>query len=311
MKKLLLILTLASSSLMMKAQIDINYNGNITNNSSNPITLFLEIDSMMVDSIFTNSAGFYSDSITISIQPFMVRVYFYDCLGNEVSDWFSPSGNQNRYNINFTTLSYCTPVPPAPCNASFTKFQAVDSITNAPIPNEVVLVDGSTGTGLSYTWDFGDGSAPVSGLNVIHNYATHGSYIVCLTVTSGTGPALCTSIFCDTLTVDSTGNIRTAFTVRTGNAMLSIEDNSTINSLKLFPNPANDFAIMEFESLRNINLTIKIIDMKGSEIQVVNKAIFSGNNRIQLNTSNLNEGLYIVQLQDGTSMTTKRLQIVK
>lgn len=311
MKNLLLILTLAFSSLMMKAQIDINYSGNLTNNSSSSIMMILEIDSVMVDTTFTNSAGIYSDSIAISAQPSMIRILFFDCNGNLLSDWFSPSGTQIRYTINFTTMNYCTPVPPAPCNASFSIFQAIDSSTYAPIPNEVILVDSSTGSGLSYSWDFGDGSAPVSGLNVIHTYATHGSYLVCLTVTSGTGAGSCTSTFCDTLTVDPSGNIRAAFTVRTGNAKLSIEENSTINSLKLFPNPANEFAIVEFESVTNTNISVKIIDVRGSEIQVENRAVFSGNNRIRLNTTNLKEGLYIIILQDEVGMTTKRLQIRK
>ncbi len=308
MKKILLISAFLFSASMMFGQFTINYNGNVTS-TTGPLMMYLEVDSVIIDSVLTiSTTGTYQASKNVTTRPFMIRILFYNCHGTQIADWNSPTPGVTTYNITFITMDYC---PALPCNASFTKFQAVDPITSLPIPNEVVLVDNSTGTGLAYSWDFGDGSAPQAGLNVRHTYSTHGSYNVCLTVTSGTGTGLCTSTYCDTLTVDSTGNVRSSFTVNTGNSALSIEENSTINSLKLFPNPANEFAIIEFESANNTNLSIKVIDMKGAEIQVVNQSVFSGNNRIQLNTSNLNEGMYVVQLQDGASVVTKRMQIVK
>ncbi len=198
------------------------------------------------------------------------------------------------------------------CQAKFSKHQAVDPITRLPIPNKAILVDSSIGSpGMLYSWDFGDSSAPQTGLNVTHTYATHGSYVVCLTIIDSTVVGLCTSVFCDTLTVDSSGNVRSAFTVSTGNSLASITENKTLNNIKVYPNPAQEFTTLDFESLNSTDLTIRIIDTKGSQVQVLERGIFSGSNRIQLNTSSLEEGMYIIQLQDGNSFTTKRLQIVR
>ena len=310
MKKILLISAFLVSTSIMFGQFTINYSGGITNHPTTPIMVYLEVDSVIVDSVLTTpaSAG-YIGSVNVNAQPWILRVLFYDCNGIEIYNTHFPASTiSSPYSVSYPTLNYCST---SGCNAVFSKFQAIDPITLIPIPNQVVLADASTGTALTYSWDFGDGSAPLTGLNVTHTYGTHGSYNICLTVVGTTTGGTCTSTFCDTLTVDSTGSVRSSFTVSTGNSALSIEENSTINSLKLFPNPANEFAIIEFESAINTNLSIKVIDMKGAEIQVENQSVFSGNNRIQLNTSNLDEGVYVVQLQDGTSIVTKRMQIVK
>ena len=309
MKKLLLISILIFSTSIIFGQFTINYSGVLTNHPSTAVTMYLEVDSLIVDSTLTStSTASYSDSTNVSTRPFMIRILMYNCHGVQVADWHSPAPALTTYNVTFDTLDYC---PPSPCQASFTKHQAIDPVTRLPIPNKAILIDGSTGSGLTYSWDFGDSSAPQTGLNVSHTYATHGSYNVCLTVTSATVAGICTSVFCDTLTVDSTGSVRGAFTVTTGSSLSSIEENKNINSVKLYPNPAQDIATIDFETTNATNLTIRIIDIKGAIIQTLDKNTFSGNNKIQLNTSDLEEGMYLIQLQGSSSIVTKRLQVVK
>ena len=309
MKKILLISAFIVSTSIMFGQFTIHYDGSITNYPATAVTMYLEVDSMIIDSTLTNTTtGNYSDSLTVTTRPFMIRILFYDCHGTQIADWFSPPPAVTIYNITYRTLNYC---PPTPCNSSFTKHQAIDPISRLPIPNKVILVDGSTGTGLTYSWNFGDGSAPLTGLNVTHTYATHGSYNVCLTVVGTTATGTCTSIFCDTLTVDSSGNVRSAFTVTTGNSSVSIVENKSISGLKLYPNPAQEFITLDFESINSADLTIKIFDTKGSQIQSIDKNIFSGSNKIRVNTTGLQEGLYIIQLQDGKSFVAKRFQVIK
>lgn len=310
MKKILLISALLFSTSMMFGQFTINYNGNVTN-TTGPVMMYLEVDSVIVDSTLTiSTTGTYQASKNVTTRPFMIRILFNNCHSTQIADWYSPAPGVTTYNVTFTTMDYC---PSSPCNASFTKFQAIDPITRLPIPNKVILVDGSYGTSsTTYSWDFGDGSAPLIGLNVTHTYATHGSYNICLTI-SGTSAAgaPCTSTFCDTLTVDSSGNVRSAFTVTTGNSMVSIEENESITGLKLYPNPTQGLINLDFESLNSTDLSIKIFDTKGSEVLNIDENIFSGSNKIQINTTSLEEGLYIIQLLNGKSFVTKRFQVVK
>lgn len=50
-----------------------------------------------------------------------------------------------------------------------------------------IQLSGSSDIGITYTWNFGDGSLNVNGVNVSHTYTTAGSYFVTLTITTATG----------------------------------------------------------------------------------------------------------------------------
>ncbi len=58
------------------------------------------------------------------------------------------------------------------------------------------------GDALTYAWDFGDGTAPVSGVRVTHTYAAGGNYPVVLTVDDGTGLANASNVSSLTLTIN-------------------------------------------------------------------------------------------------------------
>jgi PKD repeat protein len=130
-------------------------------------------------------------------------------------------------------------ITPVFCNASFifTEIQ----------PYNIDIVNASSGTALSWLWDFGDGSSSTLEFPS-HTYTNTGSYIICLTVNDSIG---CNSTFCDTLNVDSLGHITargiTGFTV----TVLSPEDlvlstDDILNQgISIYPNPVNDRFIVD------------------------------------------------------------------
>ena len=56
----------------------------------------------------------------------------------------------------------------------------------------------------TYSWSFGDGGTSTK-RNPTHKYRAFGSYWVCLTIADST--LNCTSTYCDSLGLDSTGRL--------------------------------------------------------------------------------------------------------
>src|SRR6476620_10059283 len=65
---------------------------------------------------------------------------------------------------------------------------------NAPVHQAVSFdASGSQGSGIGYTWTFGDGSPNASGQKVTHAFSTVDDFNVTLTVGSATGPTASSS----------------------------------------------------------------------------------------------------------------------
>ena len=118
-----------------------------------------------------------------------------------------------------------------------------NSYVDSTIPNPTV----------SYLWDFGDGTSAV-GAFPSHVYTAAGSYAICLTLNAvantAIGTASCTSTFCDTVVVDSSGNVSYKNISVTLNvfdpAQMTLEE-STQDQIKVYPNPSSGSTWMDLK----------------------------------------------------------------
>jgi len=78
-------------------------------------------------------------------------------------------------------------------------------------------------------------------------------------------------------------------------------DDNVFNTVKMFPNPAKD--TVQFSVNSNENLDIEIFDMLGKSVLRVNDV------QNEVNISDLNSGLYFVQMTLGAQQATKKLII--
>jgi hypothetical protein len=76
-------------------------------------------------------------------------------------------------------------------------------------------------------------------------------------------------------------------------------DDNVFNTVKMFPNPAKD--TVQFSVNSNENLDIEIFDMLGKSVLRVNDV------QNEVHISDLNSGLYFVQMTLGTQQATKKL----
>jgi len=78
-------------------------------------------------------------------------------------------------------------------------------------------------------------------------------------------------------------------------------------SISIYPNPAVNNAVLEYESEKAARVSIKIYSLTGTLIKEEWTNISSGKNQINLNISNLAQGGYIVYLNDNGKRASTKL----
>ncbi|HQV51712.1 MAG: T9SS type A sorting domain-containing protein [Flavobacteriales bacterium] len=215
------------------------------------------------------------------------------------------------------------------CNAGYWAIQAYQNVDSTgsnpggvePIPNEVWIWNTSTGSGnYQFLWNFGDGTTSTEAFPT-HVYANGGPYVLCLTMSDD---ANCTSTFCDSLSIDSDGLLegmiidgnqhgntnasdRAGFTLNVISELpTAITERETLNDVALWPNPVSEAITLTLMSSHNSKLELSILDLNGRLVSVTNNTINSGNNRLTLRVSELEGGMYILRINDGSTTVSRR-----
>ncbi len=154
-----------------------------------------------------------------------------------------------------------------------------------------VQFDGSATTNAtSYEWDFGDGSAKVTGqVMPTHLYLTPGLfYTVTLKVTNS-----CGEINISKLKLSQ---------------MVGLIEIKTASNVLLYPNPAKNQVSIEWDALQYDVKELKVVDLHGKLLssQNIDKDV---NGHFELNISNLPDGQYIIQLVTDKGIIRRNLQI--
>ena len=85
-----------------------------------------------------------------------------------------------------------------------------------------------------------------------------------------------------------------------------LESNKNINST-IFPNPTSNNTTVIINSSNSKTVTIELFDIIGNIIQKESKQIFEGANKIELDLSNLNTGIYFLRVDN----STQKIQVIK
>ena len=90
---------------------------------------------------------------------------------------------------------------------------------------------------------------------------------------------------------------------------VGIVDN-TLSNMKLYPNPATDNVNILIASKENANAQLNIFNLMGQLVYSENVAVAEGNNLVRVSTSNLQAGVYMVNIKTNAGTSTQKL-IVK
>lgn len=79
--------------------------------------------------------------------------------------------------------------------------------------------------------------------------------------------------------------------------------------IKVYPNPANDFIIIEWMDEQNAEFNIELYDLMGRK--VIHKTASALQTQFELRIDNLTQSVYILRIRDTDNMVIKTFRIIK
>jgi hypothetical protein len=187
------------------------------------------------------------------------------------------------------------------CAAAFVTYYHID------YPNDVFLINVAQGSDLFYFWDFGDGNTSTDSFPT-HTYASYGCYNVCLSIV--TADSSCNAIFCDTVCLFSILPARSTsgFTLNVIRNLesLGIQETSAIESLSIYPNPAQDEVFLELNAKKSASALVEVKDLTGRVVKAQAVAAQTGLNQIQIDVLDLEVGMYFLTYTQNQEVKTVR-----
>lgn len=154
--------------------------------------------------------------------------------------------------------------------------------------NIVKFINSSFG-GLTYLWNFGDGSIS-NEENPNHAYTSSGKYTVTLTVSNECGS------FSFTQNID---------------IKVSTQEISFIEAFSIYPNPNNGIFNLLIKSKQKTSLKLTMVDMSGKEIYKQNYDIIEGTNLKEVKLNGISAGQYNVIISSENDIAVEKIIIEK
>ena len=103
--------------------------------------------------------------------------------------------------------------------------------------------------------------------------------------------------------------VNTGFQAGSNAGLYEALTNQLDEMVKIYPNPATSQATISLNLVNESSIQLSVSDAAGKVISTKNYGKMTGNWDINLNTNNLNAGIYLIQLEINSSIITKRLII--
>jgi PKD repeat protein len=210
------------------------------------------------------------------------------------------------------SCSYCSTVSIGQtpnCNAYFSIIQDSTNIYNYMLYN---YSNGSSPNALvNYFWDFGDNNSSTLAYPS-HTYTGSGPYQICLTITTQGMGATCTSTFCDTIVPGLAPMQNT--TIQVYNPLMTgiLSAKESLETMNSFPNPFSENMTIAYELASTTSVELSINSIIGEQVMQIEKTSKSaGKHTLNVDGSNLKNGIYLLQLKTTNGTITKKVIVSK
>lgn len=255
--------------------------------SASSNTISVNVSDSPIPTISTNGSTSICDGSSVSLSASTADSYAWTFNGVALPNTTQTidATLEGIYTVNVTNADACNGVgASAPIFVSVNATPTADaSFTQTNGSFTVQFLNNSTNA-TSYSWNFGDGNTSTSA-NPSHTYATGGDFTVVLTATNGN----CSNTFSINLT------------------SVAVSENVAFEDLMVFPNPTENVLNIQFSSFDSGIMNATIFNLAGQVVSSEAFAVNAGNMFHTIDTSNLESGVYFVNLNNNTSNITIRV----
>jgi len=175
------------------------------------------------------------------------------------------------------------------------------------------IINNSTGTTstTSYFWDFGDGSTSTLQYPT-HQYSSFGLYNLCLTISDSASG--CSSTHCDTIGLDSNGNLlkRDGFMISVVDEkdLLNIPEVEMLKKISVFPNPSRGEFTLSLQSQKADNVELTVLSSVGQVVSKTTRKLTVGENNFGIALDNTPDGIYFLTVRAGNQVKNIKLYLI-
>jgi hypothetical protein len=160
------------------------------------------------------------------------------------------------------------------------------------LSNSPVVFTNTSAGGLTYVWDFGDGSAPDNSQNPLYVYKFEGTYTVTLIVSDGT----CTDTVTQTIVV-----INAASPTGVIEAVLA-------NQIHVFSDNTNQTLVLTFNFTTTEKVKIQILNSLGQRV-VSDREEYVQKSKVLFDFTDKSKGVYYVSIQVGKELIMRKVVV--
>lgn len=156
-------------------------------------------------------------------------------------------------------------------------------------------------------WNWGDGTSSV-GLYPSHTYTAAGWYTICVEAFFACGDS---SYFCQYDSLYRSANSMIDVHVVNPSSVGIKNVSKSLAGVKLYPNPFGDNLTLELNSANSTSFTYTMMDVYGKQILNEKVSASVGENKIQINTGSISNGVYFVTVVDNQTKKAQTIKVVK
>jgi PKD repeat protein len=160
---------------------------------------------------------------------------------------------------------------------------------------------------ITYLWSWGDGTYD-SIAYPHHTYDTAGYYTICLFIHDSAG---CSDTLCHSYELQKPSSPNEIITVNViPNIPSALQNINILKAWSVFPNPAHNTISINYTLSTASKVVISLYNVLGNRMHYETNAEQSGEQNKLIDISKLSNGIYVLQIQTGDQVVSRKIAVM-